>query len=236
MGRRHWLEVWSDVALEASKAHRVGRMALIHQQADLSPSKIEVLTAWVPVQPWLGGADTSSLEAVCAYRFDDPDGEVGVETHLLRTADGQLLQVPLTYRGASMAGAESSLIATMQHSVLGERWVYDGCGDPVYAKALATAVLTGGTQAELEFATETGTERRKSTTRVWGSGSPGSAVPAFGQLTCTNEGATTVIRAGELELVVLRVIDAAALAGTQTLVGTWPGHDAPALLAFARAN
>jgi len=26
-------------------------------------------------------------------------------------------------------------------------WVYDGCGDPVWATALATTMLTGGTQA-----------------------------------------------------------------------------------------
>lgn len=32
--------------------------------------------------------------------------------------------------------------------VLDTRWVYDGCADPVWASTLATAILTGGTQAE----------------------------------------------------------------------------------------
>lgn len=208
-------------------------MALIYQ-AQLTPSKIELLTAWVPAQPWLGGADARTLEAVGAYRFDDPDGEVGVETHLLRTANGQVLQVPVTYRGVPLAGADSSLIGTLQHSVLGERWVYDACGDPVYAKALATAILTGGCQAEMEVVTETGPQRREATTRVSGSGSPGTAVPAVDSVTCANDGTTTVVRAGDLELLILRAVDGDdAQAGAQTLIGTWPGHRAPALLALA---
>ncbi len=78
-----------------------------------------MLGEWVPRQPWIGSADASSLEVVGAYRFDDPAGEVGIETHLVRTADGQVVQVPVTYRGAPTAGAEASLITTMQHSVLG---------------------------------------------------------------------------------------------------------------------
>ena len=93
-------------------------MALIYQ-AELTPSKIDLLAAWIPTRPWLGDADVSTLEAVGAYRFDDPAGEVGIETHLLRSADGQVLHVPLTYRGAPLTGAEAALVGTMQHSVLG---------------------------------------------------------------------------------------------------------------------
>jgi hypothetical protein len=93
-------------------------------------------SAWVPQQTCLGEANISTLEVVGAYRFDDPEGEVGIETHLLRTADGQILQVPVTYRGSPVDDAESLFIAASQHSVLGERWVYDACGDPVYVRAL----------------------------------------------------------------------------------------------------
>jgi hypothetical protein len=155
-----------------------------------------MLGDWVPRQSWLGSADASALEVVGAYRFDDPAGEVGIETHLVRTADGQVVQVPVTYRGAPMSGAEASLITTMQHSVLGERWVYDACVDPVYVSALATAILTGGTEAELQFAAPS--ERREVTTRVSGSGSPSSAVPVVGAVTCANEGTTTVIATDEI--------------------------------------
>jgi Maltokinase N-terminal cap domain len=212
-------------------------VALLYQ-ATLTPSKTELLQAWIPGQPWIGDADVTTVEAVGAYRFDDPDGEVGIETHLLQTADGQTLQVPLTYRGSPLDGAEASLITTMQHSVLGERWVYDACGDPVYVLALATTILSGGTQADLEVATDTGPKPWVATTRVSGSGTPGSVSPPIASVSFTDEGTTTVIAAGRIELAVLRVIDADRENRrgdvTESLTGTWPGRDAPALLAVAR--
>jgi hypothetical protein len=207
-------------------------------QATLTPSKTELLQAWIPGQPWIGDADVTTVEAVGAYRFDDPDGEVGIEAHLLQTADGQTLHVPLTYRGSPLGGGEASLITTMQHSVLGERWVYDACGDPLYVLALATAILTGGTQADLEVATDTGPTRWEATTRASGSGTPGSVIPPIASVSFTDEGTTTVIAAGRLELAVLRVIDSDCDNrrgdDTESLTGTWPGRDAPALLAVAR--
>jgi hypothetical protein len=207
-------------------------MALIYQ-AQLTPSKIEVLRAWVPAQPWLGDVDASTLESVGAYRFDDPAGEVGVETHLVRAADGRVLQVPLTYRNGPLAGAASALLATMQHSVLGERWVYDACADPVYAAALATTILTGGTEATHEVVTGGANVLRPSTTRVTGSGSPGSKLPGFGPATHAAEGTTTVITMATLSLTLLRVIGAPGSGGAPTLTGTWPGREVPALLAVA---
>ena len=212
-------------------------MALLYQ-ATLTPSKIELLQTWVPQQPWLGGADASTVVTVGSYRFDDPGGEVGMETHLLRTADSQILQVPVTYRGSPVTGSDSLLIGTMQHSVLGQRWVYDACGDPVYVMALATAVLSGGTQAELDVATDAGQERLPATTRVSGSGSPDTEIPPIGPVSLSNEGTATFIRVGHLELTLLRAIDPErethARSGQQSLVGTWPGHDDPALLALAQ--
>ncbi len=62
---------------------------------------------------------------------------MGVETLLVRVGEGPVLQVPLTYRGAPLPGGESALVGTMEHSVLGPRWVYDGTGDPVYVATLA---------------------------------------------------------------------------------------------------
>jgi hypothetical protein len=208
-------------------------MALIYR-AQLIPSKLEVLAAWIPAQPWIGDADAAGIEALGAYRFDDPDGAVGIETHLLRSADGQVLQVPLTYRGAPLAGAESALIATLQHSVLGERWVYDACADPVYLQALSTVVLTGGCGAELDYVTDAGHERRKAETKVSGSGSSGSPMPSLGAVTYTSEGTTTVIRTSDVEAVLLRVIGPDHTTGGPCLTGTWPGRDAPALLARVR--
>jgi len=211
-------------------------VAILHP-ATLTPTKMDMLGAWVPRQPWRGDADTSTLATLGAYRFDDPAGKVGIETHVLLTADGQIFQVPVTYRDAPVAGAESRLVATMHHSVLGERWVYDACGDPVYVQALATAILTGGTQAELLVVTDTGHKRRQPTMLVSGSGLPGSAIPPVEAISSWNDGTKTVMRAGGLELTLFRTIEpqreSSELGDSQTLVGTWPGQDSPTLLALA---
>lgn len=215
-------------------------MAILYR-AQLTPTKMELLAAWVPLQSWYGAsAGPRTLDAAGAYRFDDPEGEVGIETFLLRSEDGQIFQVPLTYRDAAIDGAEPALVGTTQHSVLGKRWVYDACGDPVYAQALASAILSGGTEAELEVVTDEGRERREATTKVAGSGLPGSGVPRVGAVTYSNEGATTIVRSGDLELTVLRLIDvsteAAGTPGIFVLTGTWPGQGTPAHLASARST
>ena len=81
-----------------------------------------------------------------SYRFDDPDGRVGMESHLV-TAGGTLLQVPLTYRDEPLDGADDALITEMQHSVLGTRWVYDALRDPRYVVMLAGVAMTGQGEA-----------------------------------------------------------------------------------------
>lgn len=206
-------------------------MALLHQ-ATLTPSKLDVLSAWVPAQPWLGEVDASTLQALGAYRFDDPAGEVGIETHVLQAASGQILHVPVTYRDEPLDGAQASLIGTLEHSVLGKRWVYDACSDPLYATALASAILTGGTEAPLDLATDNGPVRLEAKTLVRGSGASDAAVPAPDSVLSTTEGSTTAIAAGALRLMVLRIIGADAPAGSLTLTGTWPGQTDPAVLAY----
>ena len=181
-------------------------MAVLHP-ATLRPSKLEALQAWVPSQPWLDGADASQLELLGAYRFDDPDGEVGLEAHLLATADGRVLHVPVTYRGAPLDGAEDALITTMEHSALGRRWVYDGCADPVFLAACRTAITSGGRQADQFVATDAGLVPREATVQVRGSG------------------------AGDVagELAVLRFPRSGA--DPSALTGTWAGQSTPLVLA-----
>jgi len=195
-----------------------------------------MMAAWLPAQPWSGYRAGAELEVLGSYRFDDPTGEVGIETLLLRSPGGPVLQVPLTYRGAPLEGAGQRMVATAQHSVLGARWVYDGAGDSAYAQALATAVLTGGTQALLEVVTPAGLELRPPTTLVSGSGSPGREVPCLGEVSQRTDGDKTVISAGPLQLTLYRVVSLSAPqcpAGAEALVGTWPGRSEPALLACA---
>jgi hypothetical protein len=206
-------------------------VALIYK-AQLSPTKIELLTAWLPTQPWWTG-EATGITAIGAYRFDDPAGEVGIETHLLMTTDGRVVQVPATYRSAPLA--DTALIGTTQHSVLGRRWVYDGCADPVYVAALATAILTGGRQAEMQVVVADGRlERRELTTFVTGSGRPGADVPRLGTPVVTSEPAGTSITSDRLKLHVRRLIDGVPTTGDAfTLTGRWPGNVTPTVLAWA---
>lgn len=127
-------------------------MAVIHQSS-ISPTKLEFADAWLDQQPW---APEGPSEMIGGYRFDDPAGEVGVEGLLLRRGDA-VLHLPVTYRGAPLAGGEEFLVTTMTHTALGDRWVYLAAGDPV-ARAAYWAFLTGQqTQAALEVHAADGT-------------------------------------------------------------------------------
>jgi len=200
----------------------------IHFPATIVPGKLELLQAWVPAQPWLGGADAAVLTQLGAYRFDDPAGEVGMETHLLGTADGTVLQVPLTYRGAPEPSGAAALITTMTHTTLGDRWIYDGCTDPVYATTLATTILTGGTEAPLFLHTDSGLVPQPVHCHVRGSGAPGTAIPDLAGFTVVHDGPTSTMR-GRSSLTVFRI--PTAVTGSATLTGSWPGQDTPLLLA-----
>ncbi|WGL50701.1 hypothetical protein P5P86_12080 [Nocardioides sp. BP30] len=130
-------------------------MAVIHR-ATIAPTKAEVL------ERRLG----SPVTVLGAYRFDDPEGQVGVEGFLL-DAGGTVLHAVLTYRNAPLAGADAHLICTMEHSVLGTRWVYDGLGDPVALGCYDRALR--GDQAQATEEVWDGAERiqtREPTVRV----------------------------------------------------------------------
>lgn len=210
-------------------------MAFLHYQASMQPTKIELLTAWVPTQPWFEGEAGAELTNLGAYRFDDPEGEVGIETILVRAGDGPVLQVPVTYRDAPLEGAEAALVGTTQHSVLGERWVYDGAGDPAYFAAVATAVLAGGHQAEQFVEIDGERVVREPTAVVAGSGAPGSPnvpLPAVDEISSRQGAGMTIVTAGPVQLVIARVLgdDDALAAGVdessdhEVLAGTWPGQ------------
>jgi hypothetical protein len=205
-------------------------MALIHE-ATLTPGKLELLAAWLPGQSWAG--DVTGLRRLGAYRFDDPAGEVGIETFLLATGDERVLQVPLTYRGAELPGAEAHLVGTTEHSVLGKRWVYDGCGDPVWAAELAATVLAGGTEvAELVDSGDGDPQPRLPSVTVQGNGTPGTPVPAIDAVSSGDEGPVTVVGAGAFELVVARVVGT-EIATPNVLVGRW-ADAGPVVLAGIR--
>ncbi|MFC0033719.1 hypothetical protein ACFFMM_29780 [Micromonospora chaiyaphumensis] len=206
-------------------------MALLHR-AELRPSKLDLLTAWLPGRPWFAGTPGAEATRVASYRFDDPAGEVGIETILVRAGDGPVLQVPLTYRAAPLAGAERWLVGTTDHSVLGPRWVYDACGDPVYAPALAAAVLADAGQAEEYFEVDGRREVRAPSVTL--TGGRADTAPAFGTVDEVVDGDPTLIRAGGVELALVRRPAPADAPAPARLTGSWAGQADPVLLAYAR--
>ena len=126
-----------------------------------------------------------------------------------------------------------ALVGTTEHSVLGPRWVYDGCADPVAMHALATAILTGGHEAGLEVDTGSGAPQAEEPgMRVLGSGIPPAAVPAVGAVSATDGPDGTVVDLGGVQLVVRPAAGrsrAARRLDVETLTGTWPGVDVAGL-------
>jgi hypothetical protein len=211
-------------------------MALLHR-ATLHPTKAELLAAWLPGRPWSRLPEGAVVERVASCRFDDPAGAVGIETILVRVGDGPVHHAPLTYRDAPLAGAEAWLVGTAEHSVLGRRWVYDACGDPVYAAALAGAILTGTGQAE-EFIDVDGKEQpREPDLTVNGSGVADTPVPAVTAVRRVVDEDPTLVETDSVRLTVVRVLDAAGPAAGPTgaagavLSASWAGVATPVPLA-----
>jgi hypothetical protein len=195
-------------------------MAIVYPQATLTPSKKELMDAWLPSRPWFDG--NTDRKPVGSFRFDDPDGRVGLEGFLLGGEGLPTLFLPLTYRPAELEGAEEHLVGTTEHSELGTRWVYDGCADPVFVGELTRAVLTGDTGVDHEYDIGNGPESRPTSAQVRGSGSADVAVPEVDAVGCHDEGPLTIVNAGPLELVVARVVGTYVDAA-QTLAVTWKG-------------
>jgi hypothetical protein len=132
-------------------------MAVIYKTT-LTPSKLELLAAWLPKQPWyIGTASEPRLAKAGGFRLDDPQGEVGIEFMVVTDTSGERpcsYHVPLSYRGAPLDGADRGLIGTSEHGVLGRRWVYDGTHDPVLVAQLL-ALLQGRTVPQAQSATDT---------------------------------------------------------------------------------
>ena len=169
-------------------------MAIVHR-ATLTPSKQELLAGWLPTQEWAGPGD---VEILGAYRYDDPAGEVGVEAFIVRRGE-RVLHVPVTYRGAPCDDA--ALIGTLEHSVLGHRWAYDGATDPVALGCFARALAGKQEQAQVE---------------LWDDEQRVHHLPL--SVTVALEGTP-----GEGEFRIVREIGSADDAQTARIVATWDG-------------
>ena len=130
-------------------------MAVIHHTT-LTPTKLELLSAWLPGQPWYRDADQApDLARTGGFRLDDPGGAVGLEFMVVTdAATGASYHVPLTYRDSELPGMGNGLIGTSQHGVLGRRWVYDGAYDPVLVAQLV-ALIRGATEPQAQSESHT---------------------------------------------------------------------------------
>jgi len=198
-------------------------MALLHQ-ATLQPSKLDLLTRYLR---------QSSLSMLGAYRFDDPAGLVGIETHIVGDPSGGVWHLPLTYRSEPLGGIEEWAVGTLEHSVLGKRWVYNGCADPVYAAELVRAIMAGGTQAQEYFETDDGRRDREPTVTVIGSGEPGTSAPKISGVHAESFDTDTLIDTGSVQVVVRHRLDSPEPdTSSANLSGTWAASTTATVLAY----
>lgn len=119
--------------------------AEIYDGAQLDPDKEHFHRAFLDrVHPL---AEDQSFEVQTAWRMVDPEGSVGMEIFIAELSapagaeHGAFVQIPLTYRPATLGPEfDHALLGTMQHSELGERWVYDARHDPVFQRELTRTI------------------------------------------------------------------------------------------------
>lgn len=211
-------------------------MALLHATATLQPGKLDVIKAWLPQQPWAGEVAADELVEVGSYRFDDPSGAVGLESILVRSGPS-VFQVPLTYRAepAAASTVPAGPIATMEHSALGTRYVYDGAGDPAFLTMLAAVTLTGVGQAAAVLLRDGRTHVRTPSIRLESNGGDGPVVAVDGFGPTAEQDGWALVRSPDLDVRVARrvsaISDAAPVPGAVVLTGRGPGLDGPVVLA-----
>ncbi|MFJ9810931.1 1,4-alpha-glucan branching protein [Streptomyces sp. NPDC101158] len=195
-------------------------MAEIHRTT-MTPTKLELLEAWLPTRPWYrGGAEAEPrLAKAGGFRLDDPEGEVGIEFMVVADSSGDEVHaylVPMTYRAAPLEGAERALIGTSEHGVLGTRWVYDGAHDPVLVGRL-TALLEGRAEPQAQSVSDTPdptVEARSDGPGTWGAA--GAAVVEDGAY-----GTDLRLGAGVPVLRLARVLDPKATGSRGHVITGW---------------
>lgn len=185
-------------------------MAIIHR-ATLKPGKLELISSWLDAQSWGGSGEVTALGA---YRFDDPDGEVGIEGHLL-SRDDVVLHVPVTYRAAPLDDLDAALIGRMHHSVLGERFCYDATTDPVAVACFGRALR--GDQHEAVFEVHQDGKvvgRREPTVTLQLAEGAADELPV---------GCVTIALDGGAALRIAHVLGSDEPAGRSRLIASWAG-------------
>lgn len=205
-------------------------MAIFHR-ATITPTKADLISAWAPTQSW-GPVAGMACEVIGSYRFDDPDGRVGMETHLV-TAGDVLFQVPLTYRDEPLDGADGALISEMEHSVLGTRWVYDGLRDPRFVVMLAGVTMTGQGEALGMVVFDGRWYIAPTNVRIHGGGWSQERVPVDGFELVSDGADASVLRNDRFELTMFRR-PAPGARPPIGLTATWEGNEGQVVLAEVR--
>jgi hypothetical protein len=205
-------------------------MALFHV-ATITPTKDQLIADWVPRQAW-GPGDDTPLEVIGSYRFDDPNGKVGMETFLACAGD-LLLHVPLTYRDAPLEGADDALITTMEHSALGTRWVYDGLRDPTFVVMMAAGAMTGQGEALGMVVHNERWYIAPAKIRIQGGGWSMERVPVDGFTLDREDEASVTLTNDRFALTVFRRPNAGPRPPI-ALTATWLGQSDPVVLAEVR--
>ncbi|MBB1514707.1 1,4-alpha-glucan branching protein [Tessaracoccus sp. MC1679] len=178
------------------------RAAELHVGARLTPSKIELLQAWLPTQRWFFG-DPATLQRAAGFRLLDPDGEVGLDCMVI-SAGGEYYFVPVTWRAAPLDGVQP--IGTLQHSELGLRYCYDAATDPVFVDEASRIIREADHEADLRDA-------------------HGAQLP----ITMTADGTGALPGEGE-RLEVMRLLIRAVPTpdnAAGSLIGRWTDHEGP---------
>lgn len=76
-----------------------------------------------------------------SYRLVDPADEVGIEIHIGRDGEGRLVQMPTTYRAEELDPAAT--LCSVDHNILGTRWVSNALGDPVAVAQMIRTIVQG---------------------------------------------------------------------------------------------
>ncbi|MET8575833.1 1,4-alpha-glucan branching protein [Streptomyces sp. NPDC005012] len=181
-------------------------MSVIHRTT-MAPTKLELVTAWLPGRPWYRGSGTPRLERAGGFRLDDPAGEVGIEFAVFEDADGTVYHQPMTYRAAPSEGAEEALIGTSEHGVLGTRWVYDATRDPVAVEQIV-ALLAGRAVPQAQSLSDT---PDPSVVASYGGPLPGGV---HGRASAQDGDGWTDVLLDGVTLRVLRVLEGLAADGT----------------------
>lgn len=198
-------------------------MAIFHMATN-TPPKSEIIAAWLYEQPW-GPATGAPIDLVASFHLDDPDGQVGMQVFIVNVA-GVLHQVPLTYRAAAVPELEPAFIATMEHSMLGTRYLYDGLADERFVLVLAGVAACGYGQA-LGFANYDGRWHAvPDQVLIQGTGAIGGRVAIDGFERSHGDGDTVVMANERLELTFFRSLGERPLPAIG-LTGTWAGQPTP---------